>query len=396
MLISADCHAGPPPATYRRYLPRDVHASYEAWLVEAERQRRRRKGLFDDEFMAGFEAEGADGLAGAWDAARRIRELEADGTVAEVVFPDSIVAGGAPFGAGITMNARPVDPALTLAGARAHNRWLADFCGASPGRRGGIAPIPIDDIAEALAELRWVREHVPHPGVLLPAGTGTLPLYHDPRYEPLWATCEELELPVHVHTGSGPPDYGEFPFAPILYVCEAPWFAHRPLTFVIWSGVLERHPRLHFVLTEQGAGWIPSVLAQWDDLFERPMFRHLRAHLDLKPSEYWARQCFVGASMLSRQECEVRHRIGVATMMWGSDYPHPEGTWPHTRQHLHETFAGVPEPELRAMLGATAARVYGFDPARLAGDVERVGPEPAELSASRGEDPRRAARRSRA
>jgi predicted TIM-barrel fold metal-dependent hydrolase len=379
MLISADCHAGPPPDTYREYLPNATHAAYAEWLVAAEQQRRRRKGLFDDQFMAGFEAEGAEGLSGAWDPARRIRELEADGVVAEVVFPDSIVAGGVPFGAGITMNARPIDPALTLAGARAHNRWLADFCKASPGRRGGIASIPIDDIEAAVAEIRWVRDHVPFAGVMLPAGTGALPLYHDPRYEPIWASCEALGLPVHIHTGSGPPDYGDYPFAPILFVCEAPWFAHRPLTFVVWSGVLERHPALRFVLTEQGAGWIPALLRQWDGLFDRPMFRHLRAALKLRPSEYWMRQCFAGASMLTREECEVRHKIGVQTIMWGSDYPHPEGTWPHTRKHLHATFAGVPEAEVRAMLGVNAARVYGFETAALTADVARVCPSYASL-----------------
>ncbi len=379
MLISADCHAGPPPATYREYMPSSLHGAYDAWLAGAEAQRRRRMGLFDDEFMQGFEAAGAEGLSGAWDPGRRDAELEADGTVAEVVFPDSIVAGGVPFGAGIGMNSREIDPQLTLAGARAHNRWLKDLCEASPGRRGGIAPIPIDDIDVAVEEIAGVRRSIPHAGVLLPAGTGSLPLYHDPRYEPIWATCEALELPVHIHTGSGPPDYGDFPFAPILYVCEAPWFAHRPLTFAIWSGIFERHPRLRWIMTEQGAGWIPGLLRQWDGLFDRPMFRHLRGALSLRPSEYWARQCLVGASMLSPEECALRHRIGVETIMWGSDYPHPEGTWPHTRERLHETFDGVPEGEARAMLGGNAARVYGFDPGTLAPAVERVGPLPAEL-----------------
>jgi predicted TIM-barrel fold metal-dependent hydrolase len=379
MMISADCHAGPPPATYREYLESRVHDDYGRWLAQVAEERRQRQGLFEKDFMQEFESEGAEGLSGAWDPERRIRELESDGTVAEVVFPDSIVAGGVPFGAGIGMNSRRIDPELTLAGARAHNRWLKDLCEASPGRRGGIAPIPIDDIDVAVEEIHWVRKALPQGGVMLPAGTGSLPLYHDPRYEPIWSACEDLGLPVHIHTGSGPPEYGDYPFAPILYVCEAPWFAHRPLTFVMWSGVFERHPGLRWVMTEQGAGWIPSLLQRWDGLFDTPMFRHLRGELRLKPSEYWARQCFVGASMLTPEECRVRHKIGVATMMWGSDYPHPEGTWPHTKEKLHATFEGVPEAEMRAILGETAAGVYGFDPVALAPDVERVCPLPGDI-----------------
>ena len=96
----------------------------------------------------------------------------------------------------------------------------------------------------------------------------------------------------------------------------------------------------------------------------------------MKPSHYWARQCHVGASFMSREECEVRHQIGVPTIMWGSDFPHDEGTWPNTAAALHATFDGVPPAELRAMLGENAIRVYGFDPSLLAVHRDRVGPAP--------------------
>jgi predicted TIM-barrel fold metal-dependent hydrolase len=378
-MISADCHAGPPPDTYREYLERAVHDDYSAWLAEVEENQRKKQTLFAPEFRKEFDAEGASGLSGAWDSDQRILELEADGTVAEVIFPDSIVAGGVPFGAGIMMNQREIDPRLTQAGAQAHNRWLADLCAAAPGRRAGIAPIPIADIEAAVEEIHRVRAALPIGGILLPAATGSLPLYHHPRYEPIWEACEEVGLPVHIHSGSGTPDYGDYSFSPMLFVCETSWFAHRPLTFVMWAGVFERHPKLKWVMTEQGAGWIPSLLGRWDSLYDQPMFQHLRGELSLKPSEYWARQCSVGASMLSRAECEVRHRIGVDTIMWGSDYPHPEGTWPHTKERIHQTFSGVPEAEMRAMLGENAARVYGFDPEALASVAERVCPRPEDI-----------------
>jgi predicted TIM-barrel fold metal-dependent hydrolase len=162
-------------------------------------------------------------------------------------------------------------------------------------------------------------------------------------------------------------------------VAEGPWFAHRPLTFLMWSGVFERHPGLTVVMAEQGSAWVVATLKGWDRTYELPMFRHMTAMLPLKPSEYFARQVFVAASMLTPDECSIRHKIGVDKLMWGSDYPHPEGTWPNTKKKIHETFGDVPEDEARAMLGETAAKVYGFDAEQLAVDAERVGPLPTEL-----------------
>ena len=127
------------------------------------------------------------------------------------------------------------------------------------------------------------------------------------------------------------------------------------------------------------ADWIPNTLEYFDDLYTRPIFAQIREGLPLSPSEYWARQCFVGASFLSQREVEMRAAIGVDRIMWGSDYPHAEGTWPHTRQKLRETFGGTPAEDVSRMLGGNAARVYGFDPARLAPLVARIGPELAAL-----------------
>jgi predicted TIM-barrel fold metal-dependent hydrolase len=99
-----------------------------------------------------------------------------------------------------------------------------------------------------------------------------------------------------------------------------------------------------------------------------------RSHLKMKPSEYFHRNVFLGASCMPRREAELRHQIGVPNIMWGSDYPHPEGTWPHTREQMRETFTGLPEGELRAMLGGNAVRVYGFDAEALARVARRIGP----------------------
>jgi predicted TIM-barrel fold metal-dependent hydrolase len=120
-------------------------------------------------------------------------------------------------------------------------------------------------------------------------------------------------------------------------------------------------------------------------MFERhyasPYFKYFHKQLSLRPTEYFQRQCFIGASFLHPEDCEERHRIGTQKLMWGSDYPHLEGTWPHTMASLRETFSRVPDDELRAMLGGTAAKVFGFDTQRLEEIAQKIGPSVEEIRA---------------
>jgi predicted TIM-barrel fold metal-dependent hydrolase len=172
-------------------------------------------------------------------------------------------------------------------------------------------------------------------------------------------------------------------------VYETHWWAHRALWHLIFSGALDRHPDLTVVFTEQGSGWIPVTLNSLDVAAAR----YGRANsaiarfagptagsLTLKPSEYWSRQCYVGASFMRPVECAERHGIGVDRILWGSDYPHFEGTAPYTREALRHTFSGVPTAEVAAMLGRNAAAVYGFDLDALALLVNRIGPTVAEVA----------------
>ena len=95
----------------------------------------------------------------------------------------------------------------------------------------------------------------------------------------------------------------------------------------------------------------------------------------MKPSEYFQRNIMIGSSGMNRIEAEMRHEIGVHNIMWGSDYPHPEGTWPITRKMMIETLHGLPEDELEQILGTNAAEFYGFDTEKLLPLAARIGPE---------------------
>jgi predicted TIM-barrel fold metal-dependent hydrolase len=164
-----------------------------------------------------------------------------------------------------------------------------------------------------------------------------------------------------------------------IYVTEVIWWTVRPLWFLIWAGVFERHPALRYAITESTTVWVPEALQLMDQRYGETHFSaklgDYRSHLKHKPSEYFRRNVFLGASCMPRREVELRHAIGIGNIMWGTDYPHPEGSWPVTREQQLESFHGVPEVELDAMLGGNAARVYGFDAEKLAPLVARIGPE---------------------
>jgi predicted TIM-barrel fold metal-dependent hydrolase len=317
-----------------------------------------------------------------WDSTRRMRELEADGVVGEIVFPNTIPPFY-PRGSLVAVAPSPDDFELRLAGLRAHNRWLADWCAEFPGRRAGIGQILLNDVDEAVRDVHWIADHDLRGGVLLPGvpPDAPIPPLHARLYDPVWRACEERGVNVNAHGGSSSPDYGEHPASLSMWIIETAWFSHRPLWTFILAGIFDRFPGLRLVLAEQGSGWIRDALDVMDDLYGQLSQGNVGVMrfadpqlLERRPSEYWQTNCMVAASFLHRDDCARRHRIGVDHIMWGADYPHLEGTTPFSREAIRMTFGGVPEPEVRAMLGENAAAVYGFDLDELAPLAERFGP----------------------
>jgi predicted TIM-barrel fold metal-dependent hydrolase len=400
LIISSDCHAGALPSTYNEYLPSKHHAASDAWWLNFAREMMARAGtFFDQEEMKEYadKAGGAgrmhalmqssgdikdddlramltDGNSpfaprrGEWDAAVRLAELEEDGVAGEVIFPQM-----APFGAGLMQYRSPIDPEQNLEGIRAYNRWLADLCNTNPGRHAGVALINVDDIELTCKEVRGAKEMGLWGGVLLPTNTGELPFYHHPRYEPLWTVCEEIGLPIHTHSGWSP-DYGDTKCATAMFISEVDMWSHRPFTALLWSGAFERHPDLKLIMTESGCSWILEWLRVLEFKADNPLFKHFTADLSLRPTEYFERQCYLGASFLPAHEGKDRHDIGLDRLMWGSDYPHIEGTWPNTMDSLRATFSTYPESEIRAILGTNALKVLGFDPKLIGPIADRIGP----------------------
>jgi predicted TIM-barrel fold metal-dependent hydrolase len=213
------------------------------------------------------------------------------------------------------------------------------------------------------------------------------PLY-DPYYDPLWKLCEDLDIPVQCHGGTGNPAYGALPAANLLYITETGFYSQRPFVHLILGGVFDRFPKLKLVLTEMGCAWIPGVVDQLDvtissirDTGSIGELRYTDADvLQHTATEYLRRNVWVGASQPRPADAAARAVLGEHRFMWGSDYPHDEGTYPFTREHLRQVFHDTPPAELQQILAGNAAELFDFDIAALQASADRYGPTVAELA----------------
>jgi len=381
VVISSDTHAGADRLQYKDYLDTQWHADFDVWAAGYE-------SPFDDLVDATANQN--------WDSDLRMSILDADGIAGEVVFPNTIP----PFFetvhtiADLPWTAEELAP--RVAGLQAHNRWLIEFCQEAPDRRRGLIQLMPHDIDAAVAEVRAAAETNVIGGVHIPAIPANHPVgpYFDPRYDPLWAACEDTGLPIHQHPGTGAPRVGaDLPASRAVMMTEFNDWTRRTLGHLILAGVFERFPNLRAVWTEQSGGisWVLPVLGQLDVVVHgmqnesegrtMPLFgSEVIDSLSLTPSEYFARNCYLGASFMPRREARFINAVGVDRIMWGSDFPHEEGTTPHSREALRSTFAEVPEDQCRKMFAGTAADVYGFDLDKLVGVASRIGPTVAEIA----------------
>jgi predicted TIM-barrel fold metal-dependent hydrolase len=402
LIVSSDGHAMPKMRQYRPYLTSSLRERFDAFCdfydengkppMDPAHLRGRLDPDVVDQWVRDMFEPGR--LEGCSDPVRRLVEMEREGIVAEILFPDF----GMPFEAfgppsqsmrqGATVQA-PRWPARTTEeineGNKAHNRWLVDFCSVAPERFLGMAVVAFDDVDAAMAEIRWAKESGLK-GVMLPTFSAEQPLFHE-RYEPIWSLLEELQMPLnsHVAISSSLPrtPYQGIPDPVVaLPLCskEMIFRCHEVLTQLVWSGIFERHPALGIAFTEQGSAWTISTLAAMDFSYEGSYLRRaVRDVVKRPPSEYFRRQCWLGSSLFSRAEVEARHQIGLESMCLGMDYPHHEGTFAAggTTEYLRATLgaAGVPPAEAKLLLGGNAIARWGFDRESLQKLADQFGPQ---------------------
>jgi len=325
----------------------------------------------------------AGGEIGYFDPQRRMRETEAEGVVAEILHPLGPLSPVPFYDAGSSL----ARPELRAAGARAHNRFLKEFCAADPDRLLGVyMTYPWPDMTAAVRDCEVARNAGGR--AVFPAQQAGIPGDHapalfDPVWDPFWAACQDLGLVVHIHAGWGLPQGGfderyaasieVNPDAPLGEVFDT-FNERRPLWQLMWGGVFDKFPHLRIAFMEIHCDWVPQTLAYLDARYaadKRPMRR--------TPSEYWERHFAVGASLMRYSDVAARHDVGVTKVMFGTDYPHREGTWPNTHDWIRTALGQLPEDEFRLIMGGNAIRFYGLNESRLKQLAGRYGPSLGDL-----------------
>ncbi|MGE3142771.1 MAG: amidohydrolase family protein [Hyphomonadaceae bacterium] len=393
MMISADTHAGVRPSDYAKWLEPKYRDGVSDLIKHTEEFEKmvwlHTPGGASDAAIDphGVLPRRAEGL---WTAAMRLHDLESEGFVGEVIFPGDMATIGMYYS---NLNL-PCPPEYRAAGARAHNRFIADLCSLAPGRMRGVAQMePWPDMQACVREIAWAKG-ADFAAISLPRFPGiepNQPPLTSREWDPFWAACVDHDIAASIHIGHLHPQGSALPVMKAANLPENGFpdpavngdihfdAGRRPLWQLIFSGVFDRFPTLRLSFTEIRCEWIAPTLAHLERRLDDIRFSKRDWKLPkLRPTEYWRRNCAVGAQ-IRPYEMSLRHQIGVENMLFGTDYPHAEGTWPNTREWLQLALAGVNEHEARLILGENSAKFYGFDAAALAPHVARVGLAPEEI-----------------
>ena len=373
-MISSDSHLIEHPTLWEERMPRQFlergptvvrdDQGKDWWYVDGKRtmsflgiQAGRRFGKDPSKLVTAATFE--DVRPGAYDPKLFVKESEEDGVVGSVIYPTE----------GLVLFSVP-DSALCSACMRAYNDYIAEFCSDDPLRLKGIAMINVDDPAEGAAELTRCHR-LGLVGALMTVQPPAWQPYDHLAYDVLWAAASDLEFPLSLHTatnradprtgaGGVPENVQQVP--PSVFVLQDT-MVRRSLADMIFSGVFERHPRLRVGTVEHELAWIPHFLQQLDYTYtDRPARGDWHRYADpaALPSDFFRSNVFCS---FQEDAIGIRERdlIGVNTLMWGSDYPHTETTFPRSREITAEILRGVPEPEQEMILYSNAKQLYGFE-----------------------------------
>jgi predicted TIM-barrel fold metal-dependent hydrolase len=373
LILSSDSHVFEPPdlwtiridAAFRDRAPRMQRINGVDQLVVEEHQVIAGIGLISN---AGARFEAPETISsqgrfedvhqGGYDPAQHLQDMQLDGVAGEVLYPSQGL-----------FYFKVADTQLMSAIFRAYNDWLAEFCRTDPERLKGIAMINLDDVQDGIKELERTAK-MGFAGAMITEYPLEDRRYDQPEYEPFWAAAQSLDMPLSLHTATRRQGKirgaGERTLRDASSRATKVFYPATSMCDMIFAGVFERYPKLKLAIVEFELAWVPHLLSNMDYTYRE---RHEEAFYRFKdgwrPSDFVHRNVF-----LSFQEDEVgirlRDIIGVDNMMWGSDYPHSESTFPQSRQILAQILAGVPEDECAKIVGGNTARLYHFDMARIA------------------------------
>jgi predicted TIM-barrel fold metal-dependent hydrolase len=290
-----------------------------------------------------------EALPGGYDPVRRLADMDLEGIDVAVLYPS------------VGLNFWAIEDArAAVVLARAYNDWLASYCQADSSRLFGAAMVPLQDPPAAAAELRRCAEELGFPAAFVRPNPCAGRVIADPAHEVVWQTAEELGVAIGVHEGSSviiPTLGADRPFNPfILHAVSHAFEQMLACASLIAFGVLERHPGLRVVFLESGGGWGPFWLQRLDEQVHG--FGDFCPEMKLRPSEYFARQCWISFEVDEATLSPLAPLIGEERIVWGSDYPHHDATFPGAVKELREAISPLPAEVRAKILGANARTLY--------------------------------------
>ncbi|MEQ8993676.1 MAG: amidohydrolase family protein [Pseudomonadales bacterium] len=297
----------------------------------------------------------ADGVAfkdlhrSGWDPKARQADQERDGIAAEILYPT----------VGMVLCNHP-DSEYKQACMEAYNRWLAEYCAGAPGRVFGLGQTAVTSVEAAVRELEEMRK-LGFVGVMMPGEPGTEFDYDDPRFAPLWEAATDLGMPLSFHiltSRSSGLDATRGPkinaFLQIIRSCQ------DVMGLFIFSGVFDRHPGLKLVCAEADAGWVPHYMYRMDHAYEYHRYWMKAPPLERKPSEYF-REHVAMTFQDDYVAFQCKDLVNVRRLMWASDFPHSDSTWPRSQSVLAEQTAHLTEQEKDWICHDNVADWYGIE-----------------------------------
>lgn len=255
------------------------------------------------------------------------------------------------------------DPELRIACYRAFNDWAKDLYEESNGRLIVLFPLPSMDADEAVQELQRVAKFGLPTGVIFDWAHAPKPVW-DETWEPLWAAAAETGLPINFHIGGGvrsAESLNPYRNQSLTYAAVFTMQTDEVLAGLIYSGVLDRHPKARFVFEESGIGWVAYLMHRLDREYDGPFPKEIT--LSARPSEFLRRQVYF--TFEDEDEGGLRRipEVGVDRFMWASDYPGADSPWPHSQEHAIKPLDIVLGVELRRKLTfENVVKLYNLAP----------------------------------
>ncbi|MXY50990.1 MAG: amidohydrolase [Gammaproteobacteria bacterium] len=356
-MVSMDGHVQEPADLWQKRMDAKFRDRLPGVAVDKDGKKYQKTEGFRPLRIRNIKFEGEDGLRNGAGTTpeERLADLAADGVDAEVLFPNK----------GLTIWATP-DPEFSQAMCRVWNDWAWEVFGDYNDRLSPMGCVASADIPGAIAEIQRLAA-LGFRGLSLPCKPVWGPGSHEhlnynlPDFDPLWACIQEVDLPItfHVSTGRDPRTSRGNGGAVINYAVHSLAPTMEPIANLCASGVLARFPGLRFGSVEAGIGWVPWAIWALDEAY-RKHHMYVRPKLDRLPSEYF-RECGFATFQEDKPGLDLaREHNLIDNFMWANDYPHHEGTWPHSAEAIERTMSQLTDEERAKVLGLNAARIFKF------------------------------------